>query len=1382
MAEVFDVFISYRRRDGEDIAKALYDFLAGKGVRVFRDKEKLEIGKSFPDQLHNAIKKAPHYVLVGTKGAFDFRAENVETGDLDFVKEEIRTALANRDTDRTVTVYVPKGAELPSRGDLPADMRDILNQDNLIATDLLQTEAFDKILGVVTAVSRANLWHAAHRWLENGKRPGGRFARLRIEKNIMPSASEKKDREELPIEVITDKESGDTVPLLDAIKNTGGNLYLIGEGGIGKTTSLIHIMEETYGNDYSQTDQVPIFVELSFAPDKNGKWIEPRKSTFIFRSIYKQIIDRRDSDQDVNNGVEELDEVFGMDPSVAVKPVKDLFTRESPSPEYLLLLDGLNEVSPAKIKGGDETVIGLVLQEIRYITENCPNVRVILTSRSDESAVPFDGFTRIYLSGVDEKNIEKYLTKSGMPLERIKAAKEDKELMKTLRVPLFLTMYADLKDTVGINTQGEILNAFFSERRVNISAYTAQKRLAQIGTNFVYSEPSVEKARLSADMQIFILDLILPRIGYEMEKNGLHYISPLKLYGPMLDVINGKKITDECGIYGKYVFPVVCKDGTEKSPKAVAKSMLDAFDNDEDEICEAILDCLVKNLGLFQITNGEYGFIHQHFRDYFSAVKDINVMKLSAALSKDGEKDTALGLMNAYFKDKPVSLQIRRFIGEITGEHHNKPYRENKTWKPPQKESLVMKALDIYRGIDRKTAGYGVYSLIHILNEARTDLSGCDFSRLDFTGCGLNGMRLSRKGLAAKFSDAVVHGENIIYKGHTFSIDYVSCSPDGMYLLSKSKDGAVKIWDTNTLQLIYTLKEKEIKYAGFSPPDSTGAWLNRYIITVSADGRINQWDADDPKSPVTIKQVNRTAQSAVYRPDGKHIMILDSGVLTIIDAASYEVYGTIARGKIKTASYSPDSKHIVTTSLYGNTAKVWSAESLKPCGTLKRHKGDVNAAVYSPGGQHIVTVSSDKTAKLWDAHSFELLCTSEINESKLISAVFSHDGKRIITMSSDKTAKVWTADSLSLLKTFKHINVAGFSTDDKYIILAYSSSLTLCDAETYVLTEEAKGSYNSVKSAVFNSAGNRIVTTSYDNTAKVWDADSFVLLGTLEGHTARVFSAVYSPDDKHIVTASRDHTAKVWDADSFELSGTLDEHSSSVVSAAYNKRGEHIVTASYDKTAKIWDAENFNPLGTLKGHTRWINTAAYNPEGDLIVTASYDKTAKVWREKGCEPVKTLDDHNDLVYSASFSPDGKRIITVSRDNTVKFWSAENYAFLDKIDEYAYNVEFSPDGKYVIILSRGCAKIYDAENLDPCPPIEDNSYRVNSVHYNRNGTLIITANENGVIKIWDANSFVPLKEAPCFPGLDLMGVDFTQLHPRSQIGEDEKDVIRRYGGII
>ena len=154
----------------------------------------------------------------------------------------------------------------------------------------------------------------------------------------------------------------------------------------------------------------------------------------------------------------------------------------------------------------------------------------------------------------------------------------------------------------------------------------------------------------------------------------------------------------------------------------------------------------------------------------------------------------------------------------------------------------------------------------------------------------------------------------------------------------------------------------------------------------------------------------------------------------------------------------------------------------------------------------------------------------------------------------------------------------------------------------------------------------------------------------------------------------------------------------------------------------------------------------------------------------------------MVYSASFSPDGKRIITVSRDNTVKFWNAENYAFLDKIDEYAYNAEFSPDGKYVIILSRGCAKIYDAENLDPCPPIEDNSYRVNSVHYNRNGTLIITANENGVIKIWDANSFVPLKEAPCFPGLDLMGVDFTQLHPRSQIGEDEKDVIRRYGGII
>jgi WD40 repeat protein len=88
-------------------------------------------------------------------------------------------------------------------------------------------------------------------------------------------------------------------------------------------------------------------------------------------------------------------------------------------------------------------------------------------------------------------------------------------------------------------------------------------------------------------------------------------------------------------------------------------------------------------------------------------------------------------------------------------------------------------------------------------------------------------------------------------------------------------------------------------------------------------------------------------------------------------------------------------------------------------------------------------------------------------------------------------------------------------------------------------------------------------------------------LRTLVGHMGQIKSAVFSSDDQWVVTTSWDETARVWDAASGQLHATLTGHSGSILSAAFSPDGQRVVTAGADKTARVWDAASGRLLVTL---------------------------------------------------------------------------------------------------------------------------------------------------------------------------------------------------------
>ncbi|KAL0973132.1 hypothetical protein UPYG_G00199380 [Umbra pygmaea] len=134
-----DVFISYRRTTGSQLASLLKVHLQVRGFSVFIDVEKLEAGK-FADKLIQSVERARNFILVLSANALDKCMG--DTGMKDWVHKEIVTALNGKKN----IVPVTDNFMWPNPNSLPEDMKSILNFNGIKWSHEYQEATIDKIL------------------------------------------------------------------------------------------------------------------------------------------------------------------------------------------------------------------------------------------------------------------------------------------------------------------------------------------------------------------------------------------------------------------------------------------------------------------------------------------------------------------------------------------------------------------------------------------------------------------------------------------------------------------------------------------------------------------------------------------------------------------------------------------------------------------------------------------------------------------------------------------------------------------------------------------------------------------------------------------------------------------------------------------------------------------------------------------------------------------------------------------------------------------------------------------------------------------------------------------------------------------------------------
>ncbi|MEM7018067.1 MAG: hypothetical protein AAF512_12110 [Pseudomonadota bacterium] len=651
---------------------------------------------------------------------------------------------------------------------------------------------------------------------------------------------------------------------------------------------------------------------------------------------------------------------------------------------------------------------------------------------------------------------------------------------------------------------------------------------------------------------------------------------------------------------------------------------------------------------------------------------------------------------------------------------------------------------------------------------------------------------------------------------HTGEVAHAEFSPDGRYIVTTSYNHMALLWSRDG-KLLEALKGHRgaVTQAIFSP-DGT-----RILTTDIGEGGEHSggdifsgtaqlWSSDGRFLKVLEGHTGRVVHAA-FSPDSLSIITIDDGNTQIAEqwkmtdswVDSIPARPGIARlwsrdgdllkvieghtDTVTHAEFSPDSRHIVTTS-DDRTARLWSHEG-EPFNIIEKlHEeaqpdGDNRVSVsFSPNGKHIVTSNIDGKTKLW-SHDGELIAVL-----KGSSVRFSPGGERIVTLSDEEllrgrlrqTLRLWSLKGDLLKEHPEHTEIYGdyieFGPGDKRIaVISNERTVALWsnDGEPLALLEGHSEAVNDVK---FSPDGTKLITVGkyfpptenypgmederYDNTVRLWSSHDGELIAVLEGHSDWISETGFSPDNTLIITASGDKTARLWSSDG-KLVTTLKGHQDELLHATFSPDSTLIITASEDWTARLWSRDGAL-IAVLEGHEHLISNAVFSPDNESVLTASWDDTARLWSNDG-ELIAVLkhnikgifDDAHASVGSPSirFASNGKVIVTEPVTGPARIWSDKG-KMLTELSIKDDQKIFSPDEAYFGTIIDKKVRLWSSKG-ELLGTLGKTSDEVSALAFSPDNKVVVTVLRDGTIKIWPILNEETLESdiRRSYPGLRL-----------------------------
>lgn len=536
-----------------------------------------------------------------------------------------------------------------------------------------------------------------------------------------------------------------------------------------------------------------------------------------------------------------------------------------------------------------------------------------------------------------------------------------------------------------------------------------------------------------------------------------------------------------------------------------------------------------------------------------------------------------------------------------------------------------------------------------------------------------------------------------LLSGHAGSIQALAFSPNSQRLASLDDLGNLRLWNTGTGALVWSIDGTGTELClAFSPDGNT-------IATGGTNQRVVLWNATNGAPLRTLSGHGSAVSAVAFSPNGAYLASGDwIGELRIWNPADGSLLhtGTDAHlDAINALVWSPNGAWLASGSS-DQRMRLWTAGTWELERTLAEHTDSVNAVVFSADSTALFSASADTTIRQWDPVS-----GTEVRifngHTGIVRGVAVLGNTQLVSAGEDRTARFWQISTGNNIATIQgHAGtvrgvafVSGgyaLSADEQGILRLWNASngnpgpnlashanpvLTLAASPdgTLVAMGDSTGTVSlramptgatlatwsahseEILALAFSPNGQLLATASFDGTAKLWQLPGGALLHTFGGHTGTVNAVAFAPDGAQLATGDSSGAIRIWNLDG-TLQATISAHGEPITGLAYRPTWSHLASSSTDGTVRVWDLSTSTAFLTLTGDGFIMAAVAYTPDGTQILASDYGGVLRLWDASTGDLVRQVSVHAGEARALALSPDGVYALSGGTDGVAMLYTA------------------------------------------------------------------------------------------------------------------------------